>query len=194
MKSRGERIRVGRGHAIRIVLGQPGQFGGHGAGVERDTRAGPIDVVAPHALGQQARLGPRPAGPTTGCPCRWGHPGPSRGRRSAGPPNRPPRRRRQRPRAPERAPRRRRSPRSSTNAAGPARSIPSAGGSRSARTGPARPDRSRPRCPTLVTVVPKSMVRITKRAPASAPVRPFRPGRDPGTACAPSPCRRHHPP
>ena len=65
---------VGRLEALGLVLGQPGQLGRHRAGVERDPGAGPVDVVAPHALGQPPRLGRGRGGRTTRCPCRSGRP------------------------------------------------------------------------------------------------------------------------
>ena len=46
----------------------------HGAGVERDAGAGPVDVVATHALGEGARLGRRRDGRTTRCPSRLARP------------------------------------------------------------------------------------------------------------------------
>ena len=150
------------------LRGQPGQLGRHRAGVERDAGAGPVDVVAPHALGQRRAPRPRRGGRTTGCPCRSGRPARSPGRRSAGRPSRRPRR-----------PRRRRAgawARASAQAmtsdvhqrSGSCSVQPTCGwvvvsSERASATRPSSPQR-----PTLVTVVPKSMVRITGRAPARA--------------------------
>ena len=62
----------------------------------------------------------------------------------------------------------------------------------SERASAARPPS--PHSPTLVTVVPKSMVRITGRAPARRRGRPSPRGPGPGTGCGPWPCRRRRPP
>ena len=51
---------VSRLNALGLVLGQPGQLGRNGAGIERDPGPGPVDVVASHALGQHPRLGGGP--------------------------------------------------------------------------------------------------------------------------------------
>ena len=48
----------------RLVRGQPGQLGRHGAGVERDPGPGPVDVLAPERLGEDRCLGhATPVGP-----------------------------------------------------------------------------------------------------------------------------------
>ena len=99
---------VGGVQALGLVLGQPGQLGGHRPGVERDPGAGPVDVVAPHALGQRPRLergavvGPQDPLADRVALAR------SPGRRSAGRPSTRSRRPRRRRGAPGPGPRRRR--------------------------------------------------------------------------------------
>ena len=99
---------VGRLQAFRLVFGEPGQLGGDRARVERDPRAGPVDVVTTHA--RRPAHAPRvpPGGRTKGCPCRSGPPARSWGRRSGGHPSRRRRRPSRTPAAPAPGPRRRR--------------------------------------------------------------------------------------
>ena len=84
----GREDHVRRLDALGLVLGQPGELGRHCAGVERDAGARPVDVVAPHALGQPrasaaARWSDHRMPLPIGSPCRGdgdeGLPGPRAG-------------------------------------------------------------------------------------------------------------------
>ena len=97
---------MSRFEAPGLVVGQPEQLRRHCPGIERDPGAGPVDVVAAHALREGRAPPPQRGGRTTRCPSRPDRPWRSRGRRSAGPPSTRRRRPRRTPAAPGPGPRR----------------------------------------------------------------------------------------
>ena len=99
---------VRRLEALGLVRRQPGQLRRHGAGVERNAGAGPVDVVATHLLGQRPCLGGRPVVRPQDALADGVALAPTRGRRSAGRLSTTPRPPRRRPGVPARGPRRRR--------------------------------------------------------------------------------------